>query len=338
MDETLAGRLEGALSAAAGTPVRVLAIDRVTGGYSRMMRRVTVEVDGRQRLLVWRADPPADQEIVRTDRAREHALLSALDGRHGAPRTHLFDAEGSRLGAVSMVVDYLPGEPLMAVLRDASAERTQELVRDVATLAADIHRADLAALPRGFERPTDWSSYIDGCIDDWRSLAAGQAEPAPLMRYVVEWLDAHRPAEVPLTLLHGDLQTPNVIVGADGVTAIDWEFARIGDPREDLGWFAAIAAISPPDPIAGDLTALCEAYREASGLDASQVNPLTVAYCSILPFGGMVGRFVGQVTDLVEGRNRSLKTANLAYVVTAMVEGWIGLVQQLEAATEVPAP
>lgn len=326
-------RLEAVLAEEAGQPVTVSALEPVTGGYSRSMHRVTLLVGGREERVIWRADPPAEQEIVRTDRAREFGVLTALGGRTGAPRPRHFDADGSRLGSVGMLVDYIDGCPLHAHLRDSPPDGWPGLVRSVARTAAAVHGVPSEDLADVLGTPPTPEEHLDATIASWRELADEQVEPAPLMRYVVEWLDRHRPPPLPLVLLHGDLQTPNVIVDGDRTSLIDWEFARFGDPREDLGYFAAMAAISPPDPIAGDLTTLCEAYREATGLGEAEINPMTVSYFSILPFGPMVRQFVGQVRDLAEGRNRSLRTANLAYVLTAMVEGWVGLVRQLDAAT-----
>ncbi|WP_354700033.1 hypothetical protein DSM112329_00294 [Paraconexibacter sp. AEG42_29] len=320
------------LAQSLGADVTVTGTERVTGGYSRVMRRITAEVDGEPRTFVWRADPPEGEAIVSTDRAREYGVLAALGGAGGAPAVHAFDPDGSRLGAVGMIIDYVDGTPLHAVLSATDEREWPGHVRSIAELAARIHATDVADVTAVLGEVPSWADHIDSCVAQWRALADGQVEPAPLMRYVAEWLDVNRPPEVPLCLLHGDLETPNIIVEGDSVSAIDWEFTRIGDPREDLGYFAALSAISPPDPIAGDLTALCAAYREASGLSEAQLNPLTVSYFSILPFGPMVAQFVGQVTDLVAGTNRSLKTANLAYVVTAMAEGWVGVTRQLDAA------
>jgi aminoglycoside phosphotransferase (APT) family kinase protein len=323
-------KLHAALADVLGESVVVSRSERIPGGYSRVMRRVVVEVDGQERQLVWRGDPPADQEIVKTDRAREFAILSSLRPETGAPRAFFFDHDGSRFGTVSLIAEFIEGEPLISALRRTPQDEWPALVAGTTELAARIHATDLDSLPSEVDRPTDWEAHLDACVRAWRELEREQIEPAPLMRYVVEWLDRNRPPEVPLCLLHGDLQSPNIIIGDGAARAIDWEFCRIGDPREDLGYFAAMAAISPPDPIAGDLSTLCETYRRYSGLSEAQINPATVAYFSILPFGPMVRQFVTQVTALAEGRNRSLKTANLAFVLTAMVQGWIGLIRLLD--------
>jgi aminoglycoside phosphotransferase (APT) family kinase protein len=43
-----------------------------------------------------------------------------------------------------------------------------------------------------------------------------------------------------VALIHGDYRTGNYLVDEGRLTAVlDWEFARWGDPRQDLGWFTA---------------------------------------------------------------------------------------------------
>lgn len=284
----------------------------ISGGYSRLMAEFVAEIDGVERRLVWRGDPPAERQIIVTDRHREFALLSALSQVQGAPAaTPLhFDPDGSDLGTTSMILEYLEGEQLMTLLKKTDEDRWPELTDVAGRLAAAIHSTDLHALPAELERPSSWASYLDGCVGEWRELEREQLEPSPLLRYVTTWLDRNRPPEAPLGLVHGDYQSPNILVDGDRGTAIDWEFAHIGDPREDLGYFLALAALSPPDPTRGDPAQLCESYRRHSGLSEAQVNPQTVAYFSILPFGPMVRRLPGQIADLVAGRNRSLQTAN----------------------------
>lgn len=306
----------------------------ISGGYSRLMAEFDAELDGEKRHLVWRGDPPEDRQIIVTSREQEHALLSALsalpDDLAGAP-LH-FDRDGSELGTTGMILDYVEGDQLMTLLKRTTEDRWPELTDATCALAAAIHGTDLSVLPAVLDRPPSWTEYLDGAIGQWRELEREQVEPAPLLRYVTTWLDRNRPPEVPLSLVHGDFQSPNVVIDPETKQgrAIDWEFAHIGDPREDLGYFLALAALSPPDPTGGDPTELCRAYLSHAPLAEEQINSVTVAYFSILPFGPMIRRLSGQIADLVSGRNRSLQTANLTVMVTAMVEGWITLIRTLD--------
>jgi aminoglycoside phosphotransferase (APT) family kinase protein len=308
----------------------------ISGGYSRLMAQFEADINGELRQLVWRGDPPVNRQIVVTSREKEFVLLSALSrlpGDMAATPLH-FDPDGSDLGTTSMILEYVEGEQLMTLLKRTDHQRWPELTDATCALAAAIHGIALEALPTELARPASWTEYLDAAIDQWRELEREQVEPAPLLRYVSTWLDRNRPPQAPLCLVHGDLQSPNVLIHPDThhARAIDWEFAHIDDPREDLGYFLALAAISPPDPTRGDPGELCRRYLKHSILGEHQVNPATLAYFSILPFGPMIRRLSGQIGDLVAGRNHSLQTANLTVMVTAMVQGWCTLIRSLDAA------
>jgi len=61
-------------------------------------------------------------------------------------------------------------------------------------------------------------------------------------------------------LCHGDLSIGNILWDGDAVALIDWEFARDGDPAEDIAYLAAEQHLSP------DLIAdIAEAYVAAGG-------------------------------------------------------------------------
>lgn len=61
-------------------------------------------------------------------------------------------------------------------------------------------------------------------------------------------------------LCHGDLSIGNILWDGDAVALIDWEFARDGDPAEDIAYLAAEQDLTP------DLIAeIAEAYVAAGG-------------------------------------------------------------------------
>ena len=68
----------------------------------------------------------------------------------------------------------------------------------------------------------------------------------------------------------------------DGWRIVDWEFARIGDPREDLGYYNAYSGAVPPNLAQLDLAAFLARFRERTGFDEEAVNPVTFGYFTVL--------------------------------------------------------
>ena len=137
----------------------------------------------------------------------------------------------------------------------------------LAEAAASFHTIPIDELPASIVRPESYDAYLDarGSTSGARPTAT-TASADPFLRYVAAWLDAHRPPPVPLTLIHGDFQSANLLVDDDGhLVILDWELAQIGDPREDLGYFKAVAQAAPPDLIEHDLERLLRPLPRADG-------------------------------------------------------------------------
>ena len=62
-------------------------------------------------------------------------------------------------------------------------------------------------------------------------------EPHPAVELGIVWCRERLPLERSRVVLHGDFRIGNLMVDEDGIAAVlDWEFAHIGDPAEDLAW------------------------------------------------------------------------------------------------------
>ena len=65
----------------------------------------------------------------------------------------------------------------------------------------------------------------------------GVGEPHPALEYGLWWLRRHAPAPLAAVVTHGDFRIGNVVVSERGLEyLLDWEFAHLGDPREDVAW------------------------------------------------------------------------------------------------------
>lgn len=313
--------------------VKVLSMAPIGGGYSRVMMRAEVEWShpGERRVetLVLRGDPPPGQAAFETDRDLEWSILSALNGRVPMPAARYYDAAGSALGAKTIVLDHVPGPSLLAHL--ASGVDLGPVGIQIAEVAAAIHAVDLDVLPPGAPRPPDWSTYLDALIAQWGDAERAHVERDPFMRHVGAWLDAHRPPPSPLTLVHGDFQSANLLVGDDALLLVDWEFAHIGDPREDLGWFMAVAMAAPPDPISYDLDAFCARYRELMGISEGVVNPWSLGYFVVLGAIRIFANLIAANAAFVRGDTASITVPYNVNAAAFAHNVWIAAIGGLEA-------
>jgi aminoglycoside phosphotransferase (APT) family kinase protein len=62
-------------------------------------------------------------------------------------------------------------------------------------------------------------------------------EPHPAIELGLGWCRERLPLERPHVVTHGDFRIGNLMVDEHGIVAVlDWEFAHLSDPAEDLAW------------------------------------------------------------------------------------------------------
>ena len=90
----------------------------------------------------------------------------------------------------------------------------------------------------GIERPP--ADPALAAIAQLRSHLDALDDSHPALEWGLRWCERHAPATRAITLIHGDYRTGNYLVDEGRLAGVlDWEFARWGDPRQDLGWFTA---------------------------------------------------------------------------------------------------
>jgi hypothetical protein len=212
------------------------------------------------RVLVKRLDAsPASKPAFLCDPVREAEAYRLLAcERLGTPRCH-----GGGSGWV--VLELVEGIPL-------SQRADVEAWAATARWAAALH-ARFAA------RPPAVSALLRRDAALHRRLLAR----APVTRELLRAGEAAvaRLAELPPTLIHGELYPANVIVGGNRVAPVDWEMAAIGPGVVDLaalatGWagdqraaiLAAYGAVAPADLAAAELLLALQWLGWAEGWQA----------------------------------------------------------------------
>ncbi len=231
--------------------MRVSGVKRVGGGASKEQFFFAVHrADGSEEAFLLRMDPRA--AITETDRAREFALLEAMQGHVPVPEAAWIDADGAHFPQPAAIMKVVSGvtKPAGAGIKVSGlgtwlGPELREKLRDqFLDHLVTIHAYDYRANPLPtFEIPdADPKQAARWGLNYWRELwHIDQGESRPIVSLAVQWLLDNVPDCPPenLVLMHGDYRTGNYLFHEDTgrITAIlDWELARIGDFHEDLAW------------------------------------------------------------------------------------------------------
>jgi aminoglycoside phosphotransferase (APT) family kinase protein len=306
----------------------------IQGGLSRQTARFSATIDGTTQKFIARSDPVGASLTAGTDRDAEWNMLDALTKRGGVPMpaARYYDGDGSRLGAKTILLDFVEGETVTSAAkrwdnadRDRSAEKLCGLLADIHSVAAD-------ELPLHIARPDDWNDYIDGHLAHARQIEEAHCEPDPVLRYVIGWLDTNRPKPAPLTLVHGELQSSNIMCDPDGaLQAVDWEFTHIGDPREDLGWCKMVEVLHEPVLIRRDENRFLADYRARTGLSEDLINPRSVDYFLVLASIAVLGTLYPSIAAFARGEIRDYRTAFVAGALVTAHGEWLRAIERIMA-------
>jgi aminoglycoside phosphotransferase (APT) family kinase protein len=209
-----AAELEAALG------LRVTSMHLLAGGASK--EAWAVDADG-SRLLVRRALGGVIHEATLSLEQEFHVLEAAYDAGVRVPRPVAYLGELG--GREAFAMERVEGETIgRRIVRNPPPGLDVELAEEL----AKIHAIPAERLP--FLRPGDVLERFEHELD-----LVG--EPHPAIEYGLWWLREHRPKPLPDVVSHGDFRIGNVVVSRRGLESLlDWEFAHLSDPREDLAW------------------------------------------------------------------------------------------------------
>tara|TARA_B100000029_G_scaffold381053_1_gene376149 strand:+ start:466 stop:1491 length:1026 start_codon:yes stop_codon:yes gene_type:complete len=303
-------KVKALLEANGCSDVAVTGYEAMTGGYSRLMARfeASFTLDGvsESGSYVLRGDPPEGQAIIETDRTQEFEVIRAVSGYLNTPAARFLDATGEFVDTPALVLDFTEAESTLPWIEQNGAST---LPVKLAELAGAMHTIPVDGLPDVLSRPVSGDPLTDQILM-WRQTADSHAEHLPIFRYVAAWLDANRPPPVPVSLVHHDFSTANMLVDENGdFVVIDFELATVGDPREDLGYFKAYAQAAPPDLIDEDTDAFLQRYREITGFTEEQVNPVVMTYFLVLGVIGVVSQIASTGSSMARGETSSTSIA-----------------------------
>lgn len=215
----------------------------VDGGNSSQMWFFEARwIEGRDRVarsLVLRRGAPT--EFQSAGREAEFRLLKALEGAAlPVPKMLWMDADGRYLERPAMVMERSAGTAHRRLLVDEGSgldvATRLRLAGEMADLLAAIHAVDVESLGLAGQGSASAAGRLALHEAEIRRL---ELEPMPELRLASLWLRERLPPPPDrAALVHGDFRPANLLVEHGRITAVlDWEFAHIGDPDEDLGWY-----------------------------------------------------------------------------------------------------
>jgi aminoglycoside phosphotransferase (APT) family kinase protein len=206
------------LAAKLGRPV--VSMQLVPGGASK--EAWAVEAGG-ERLLVRRALGGVIHADTLPLEHEFQVLEAALEAGVKVPRPVAYLGELG--GREAFAMEFVEGETIgRRIVRNPPPGLETELADEL----AKIHAIPAERLP--FLRSGDVLERFERELDS-------VGEPHPAIEYGLWWLREHRPEPLPDVVSHGDFRIGNVVVSERGLECLlDWEFAHLADPRDDVAW------------------------------------------------------------------------------------------------------
>ncbi|MFC4024042.1 phosphotransferase family protein [Oceanobacillus longus] len=180
----------------------------------------------------------------------QFAILDKLN-RHSnlpVPKVYVFEKDKSILGNEFFVMEKIEGTSYVPWSREGRAffEKAAkgEIPAQFAKYLAGLHNLDVHSLELDQSMlKANVKNYLDSKIQELEKIYKNyKFVDDPIVTDAIEWLKVNKPNPVPLSIIHNDYRTGNLMYKDDEITGIlDWEAAEVGDPRMDIAYVCAKA-------------------------------------------------------------------------------------------------
>ncbi len=333
----LSQRLETYLAERIASPVAITRLEALVGGACQDNYALTVsapanDLFGTDTTFVLRTDSgqALGGSLSRAD--EYHVMLAAYAAGVRTSQPVLLEENTGVIGHPFYLMRHIAGTAIgrRVVSAPELAEARSKLPHELAGVLARIHSLTPdAAL--GFLTPPQPTPALASVA--WATAQLdGLPDPYPALELALRWLQRNAPATPQVTLVHGDFRTGNFMVTPEGLSGVlDWEFARFGDPYEDIAWLCLRDWRFGVDslPVGGfaPRELFYRAYEQASG---RSVDAHLVRYWEVM---GNVRWTIGaaqQAQRHISGRDRSIELASIGRRVAEMALEALGLIEEQE--------
>jgi aminoglycoside phosphotransferase (APT) family kinase protein len=227
------------LEAVTGQPVEVTVLKPLAGGTSRDNWLVEASIGGQEQRLVLRRDLATRVSAMSLERDQEFKVMKAAhEAGVQVPCPRWYCLEPLLIGAPFLIMDFVEGVSIgkQVVTQPELAEALAALPEQMGEQLARIHALDYNKFSF-LSHPRQGLSPVQEALTQIREAITRLKIHNPVLEFGLRWLRQHMPQPSESVFLHGDFRIGNIIVGSKGLNSIiDWEFAHVGDPLEDLAW------------------------------------------------------------------------------------------------------
>ena len=155
-------------------------------------------------------------------------------------------------------------------------------------------------------------------------------EPHPAIELGLVWCRERLPLERPRVVNHGDFRIGNLMVDETGLVAVlDWEFAHVSDPAEDLAWPLVRAWRFGRDDLRlggiGAVEPYLDRYAELTGVE---IPPDELLAWEVLGNCKWAIGALNQSRRHLQGEERSVELAILGRLAAEMELELLDLIEQ----------
>ena len=289
----------------------VVSLRQLAGGASKEAWAVDL-ADGSE-MLVRRAGVGVIHRDTLSLEHEFHVLEAAVAAGVRAPRPIAYLGEVA--GREAFAMERVDGETIgRRLVRDPPSSLPLEMADEL----AKIHSIEqLPFLPRG------------GAIERFYDELDSVGEPHPAIEYGLAWVRERLTSSRRATFVHGDFRLGNLAVTDHLVAVLDWEFAHVGDPIEDVAWPLVRAWRFGADGRrlggVGDVEPYLERYKDLTGRD------ITLEELRVWEVFGNVKWAIGCLTQSrrhLNGQDRSVEYAVLGRMAAEMEYELLDLIER----------
>ena len=292
-----------------GRPIESMRL--LPGGASKEAWAVDA---GDTRLLVRRAGVGVIHRDTLSLEQEFAVLRAAADAGVAVPTPVAYLGELG--GREAFAMERIEGETIgRRIVRDPPSGLAEQMAEQLAR----IHSIEpLAFLPRG--------DVVSRFYDELDSVG----EPHPAIEYGLLWVRERVTPAAARTFCHGDFRIGNLAVDRRGLVAVlDWEFAHVGDPIEDVAWPLVRAWRFGADARklggVGDVGPYLERYNTLTGRE------ITAEQLYVWEVLGNVKWAIGCLTQCrrhLNGQDRSVEYAVLGRLAAEMEYELLDLIER----------